>query len=421
MAVMVIDSVMGSGKTTKMLEFMKENADKKFLYISPFKVEVGDGNTGVKGRIQEVLPDMFPSSSMPKNIGSGKLESLHKLLSAGVNIATTHSMFCRFTEETVDLILGGNYVIIVDEAVDCVSVKDNLTDKEIKALVDSKWITVDPNTLLVTWNEEALPEFDGRYKDVRELANTGGLRLFEGTTLIVEYRPKLLQECKECYVMTYNFEGSLMRCWMEANGISFEYADLETFGIADPAEIKANIRTQLEVLSSRKIDNKYTKEQHFTYRYSSNWYKERSTVAERLEVKKALESCVSNHKSPEGLVFWTAFKDSRDRLEGKGYKKGWIDPVSGVELDSFLPYNTKAINDYRNHDLVMYTVNLFRSPSEVRYFTWRGVKFNEELWACSELLQFIWRSRIRQGQPTKVLVISKRMRKLLTDWLKEDR
>lgn len=420
MGVMIIDSVMGSGKTTNMIRFMKENEDKRFLYISPFKTEVGDGNTGDLGRIQKELPDMFPRLSMPRNTGDGKLTSLHKLLERGFNVATTHSMFCRFTDETNQLVLDGGYIVIIDEAVDCVQIKDNLTEKEVRALVDSEWIRVASDGL-VTWNEDKNPEFDGRYRDIRELANTGGLRLFDSKVLVVEYPPRLLKEIPECYVMTYLFGGSLMHCWMKANNIPFEYVDPEVFELQNPSEIKKNIRNQLVVLGSRKLDNKYTDQNHVKYRYSSKWYKENSTVAERLEVKMALESCVSNHKTPEGMVFWTTFKDSRERLEGKGYKKGWIDPSTGIELESFLPYNIKAINDYRNHDLVMHTVNLFRNPTEVRYFKWRGVEFNEDLWALGELLQFIWRARIRQGQPTKVLVISKRMRRLLTDWLKEDR
>lgn len=420
MSVLVIDSVMGSSKTTNMIGFMKQNPDKRYLYISPFKSEVGDGNTGEKGRIQESLPDMFPAISMPKNLGDGKLGSLKSLLKMGMDIATTHSLFCRFDDEVVDLVLEGGYVVIIDEAVDCVEVKDDLTEKEIQALVNSEWIKVGDDGI-VTWNDEINTGYEGRYDDVKQLANTGGLRLFNSKYLIVEYPPRLLQEVKECYIMSYLFENGLMSCWMKANGIDYSYADLEAFGIEKPSVLKQRIREQLTVLGCRKLDNKYNREEHFKYRYSSSWYKKNSTVAERLEVKKALESCVSNHKTTDSMVFWTTFKDQRERLEGKGYKKGFVQPDTGEELPSFLPYNIKAVNDYRHHDLVMHTVNLFRNPVEVQYFKWRGVEFNEEQWALSELLQFIWRARIRQGQPTKVLVISKRMRKLLTDWLEEDK
>ena len=421
MNVTVIDSVMGSGKTSRMLEFIGNSKGKKWLYISPFKSEVGCGNTKELGRVQLTLPDMFPISSMPRNTGEGKLDSLHKMILDGVNIATTHALFCRFSEQTTDLLLQEGYSIVIDESVDCVQFKDDLTDKEVKALLDSKWITVDPDTKIVSWNEEGFPLFDGRYKDIRELASTKGLRLFEGNNLVLEYSPKLLRECKECYIMSYLFSGSLMSCWLKINNVEFHYADNALFNLEKGEVIKEAIRGKLVVLSSRKLDNKYKSEEDIKYRYSTKWYDVRSTLAERLEVRSALESCVSNHKTPEGKVFWTTFKDHRTRLEGRGYKKGWVDPSTGVELPSFLAFNTQSINEYRNHDLVMHTVNLYRNPTEVRYFKWRGVDFDGDLWALGVLLQFVWRSSLRQGQPTKVLVISKRMRKLLTDWLKEDR
>ena len=39
------------------------------------------------------------------------------------------------------------------------------------------------------------------------------------------------------------------------------------------------------------------------------------------------------------------------------------------------------------------------------------------MFALSEMLQWIWRSRIRQGESINIYVPSKRMRNLLLDWL----
>jgi hypothetical protein len=37
--------------------------------------------------------------------------------------------------------------------------------------------------------------------------------------------------------------------------------------------------------------------------------------------------------------------------------------------------------------------------------------------ALSEIVQWIWRSQIRDGKPIKLCILSKRMRKLVQDWL----
>lgn len=420
MPVSVVDAIMGSGKTSNMMRYMESYPNNRYLYISPFKSEVGDGNTGMLGRLQERLPEMFPLESMPKNYGEGKASDLKGLLAGGGNIATTHALFSRFDNEIVDLALMMDYAIIIDEAVDCVQVYDKLTKKDVTALLESEWVLVDPESKLVRWNEAKNPEFDGRYSDVRDLANSECLYLFEGRILVSEYPPKLLRESKTCIIMTYLFEGSVMACWLKANGIPYEYVDIKRFHLSAPQQIKEMIRKNLVVLGSRKLDNKYNKPEHDMYRYSATWYKDRATVAEKVEIRKAMESCVANNREPGSMVVWTTFLGSEDRLAGKGFKKGFINPDTGEELDSFLAFNTKAINDYMHHDIVMYTVNLFRSPIEKRYLESKGVEFNEDLWALSEMLQFIWRSRIRQGLPTKVLVLSKRMRLLLMNWLKED-
>jgi len=180
----VIDACMGSGKTSEMIAYMGKNPEKKYLYISPFKTEVGDGNTGTLGRLQVNLPEMFPVSSMPKNYGEGKTSNLKQLLKIGGNIATTHALFGRFDNEIVDLVLEQGYTVIIDEAVDCISMNTDLTAKDVAALVKSRWIKVDPSTFRVEWNEKKNPDFDGRYSDVRQLAECGCLFLFRGRVLV---------------------------------------------------------------------------------------------------------------------------------------------------------------------------------------------------------------------------------------------
>ena len=45
---------------------------------------------------------------------------------------------------------------------------------------------------------------------------------------------------------------------------------------------------------------------------------------------------------------------------------------------------------------------------------------DDEQFALSEFLQWLWRSRIRDGLPIKVCILPKRMRKLFQDWLELD-
>ena len=61
--------------------------------------------------------------------------------------------------------------------------------------------------------------------------------------------------------------------------------------------------------------------------------------------------------------------------------------------------------------------NIFFNPILKNFFEQKGVRVEEDKWALSELLQFLFRSAIRQGEPIKLYIPSKRMRRLLQRWI----
>jgi hypothetical protein len=49
-----------------------------------------------------------------------------------------------------------------------------------------------------------------------------------------------------------------------------------------------------------------------------------------------------------------------------------------------------------------------------------SIEADETLFALSEMIQFVWRSRIREGHPICLYIPSERMRHLFTEWLHAD-
>ena len=96
----VIDSMCGTGKSTKMFQMMQEVFDKdntkKFLYVTPFLTEIEE-------RVPSTLPTMNFQS--PENKGKGKLGDLEYLISNNHNVATTHVLFGLFTSKIVDMLV----------------------------------------------------------------------------------------------------------------------------------------------------------------------------------------------------------------------------------------------------------------------------------------------------------------------------
>jgi hypothetical protein len=104
---------------------------------------------------------------------------------------------------------------------------------------------------------------------------------------------------------------------------------------------------------------------------------------------------------------WTTFKDFQKYLSGKGYTKG------------FVSVNARATNEFRHKKNLAYCANIFLNPIIKQFFQTKDIKIYEEQYALSELVQWIWRSAIRDGNEINIYIPSSRMRELLIDWLKE--
>jgi hypothetical protein len=65
---------------------------------------------------------------------------------------------------------------------------------------------------------------------------------------------------------------------------------------------------------------------------------------------------------------------------------------------------------------VAYLCNTYH-PVIKAYFESMGVPVYEDLYALSQMLQWMWRSRIRCNEPIHAFIPSERMRGLLKRWL----
>lgn len=400
----VIDAICGAGKSTKMFQIMKDkhkvNPDTKFLYITPFLSEINE-------RVPNEMPEL--NFKCPTNNGQGKVEDLLRLIKRGENISSTHVLFGMFTPEIVDLLITKQYVLVIDEAINCVGLLDNsLVATDTRDLLKSNMVVVDKeNRNQVSWNEEDYPAHDGRYAFVRNLCNMGVVYCYADTFLMFEYPPKLLKGLSEVWILTYLFSGSDMRCWLDLHKIPYQILPHSELGLRDEKEIKQIVRDNLHIITNRSLLFKKQRAGSL----SKNWFKNASK--ESIDEYRALmRSCVVTTKSKAGDVFWTTYKDYEKKMAGVGYTKG-ISP----DMPAFLPMNIRATNDYRDYTLCMYAVNVFKNPVEVSYLDYNDITVDEDSFALSEMIQFIFRGAIRQGKPMKVLVLSHRMRSLLENWL----
>lgn len=68
----------------------------------------------------------------------------------------------------------------------------------------------------------------------------------------------------------------------------------------------------------------------------------------------------------------------------------------------------------------MYFVSRNYNPIIKRWFKSKNIVVNEDMFALSEMIQWVFRSRIRKNQNIYLYCPSKRMRTLFTNWLNNE-
>lgn len=428
MKIKVIDSLCGSGKTTYIFNHIKANANERWLYVSPYLTEVGNGNT--KGRIQTTLPELSFQSPMDSDYG-GKLSSLKELLDAGENIAVTHQLYKNLTPSLCNLIEQQGYNLVIDETVDLITMITGVTRHDIDLLKQSGIVAVDEITGKVRWKQK---DYKGRYYDIKKLAESETLYVYKDYILVTKLSPTLLSSSKSVYILTYLFESSVMRYFMEIHNIQYEYYYPSTLRSAK--ELKQQLRDNLEILP---IPRKLWKMQLTSSNglpnnafMSSSWFdKVDDSVLE--DIRVSLESVVKNNFKSGNKVFWTTFKKVKPQLESSRFKREFCeileeDYVDVTELQhGWVPKNQRASNEYADCNSCIIACNTFMYLPLKRYLndcmakTGVCLRCDDDNYALSELVQFIFRGTIRKNQPMQLLIVSNRMKMLFEDWLRTDK
>lgn len=140
---------------------------------------------------------------------------------------------------------------------------------------------------------------------------------------------------------------------------------------------------------------------------SATWFRARINQENIRQIKRNIYNYFSrivNAKSE--TIMWTTFKDYRFKLKGKGYS------------NQFVNYNCRFTNEYAEIYNLAYCVNVYLHPGISQFFKQRGVDINEDLYGLSEMIQCVWRSRIRKGGRMDIYIPSIIMRNLLNSWIK---
>lgn len=391
--VTVVDARMGRGKSSAAIRYMNRyKGTKKFLYITPYLNEVD--------RICEQCDfDQSDSDYMSK---SAELK-IH--MRNGKNVAATHSLFYLMDEETLELVRTNHYSLIIDESIQVIE-RLNITNKDFDLIVN-QLADEDENGIL-HWKDS---EYTGRFNDYKEMADVGFLYRLDGALLNI-MNPSLLRAFDEVFMLTYLFDGQYQKAYLEYFGFDYHIVGVEHdsdgyyFSDAPDNPPALDYHHLINIIDNPKMN----KPGNGKYALSKNWFAMRGydnadVKALRNNLKKFFQSIPTGSTNTR---LWTSFKDDKNKL---------TDAKTGRFRNNHLQVSARATNEYRDRTDIAYMVNRFVDPNLMKFFATKDITINADHFALSEMLQWIWRSAIRDDKPINLYIPSRRMRELLIDWI----
>lgn len=389
----VVDARMGRGKSSAAIRYMNRyKGTKKFLYITPYLNEVD--------RICEQCDfDQSDSDYMSKSA------ELKTHIRQGKNVAATHSLFYLMDEDALELVRANHYSLIIDESIQVIE-RLNVTDKDFELIIN-QLADVNENGV-IRWKDK---DYDGRFCDYKELADAGSLRMIDSALLNV-MNPDMLRSFDEVFMLTYLFDGQYQKAYLDFFGFDYRIIGVEMdkdgYRLSDAPDSPPPLdyRNLIHIVDSHAMnkigDGKFA--------LSKNWFNRRGydhpdVRALRNNLKKFFQGIQGGS---QGSRLWTSFKDARDKL---------TDKRTGRFRNNFLQVSARATNEYRDRTDIAYMANRFVDPNLLKFFSERDIEINSDHFALSEMLQWIWRSAIRDNKPINLYIPSSRMRKLLIDWM----
>ena len=431
-AIKIIDAPCGAGKTTWAIQKMNKDSETSYVYCTPLLDEID--------RIRNECG--WNRFQAPQYYTGAKIDDFNELLSIGSCVAVSHVTFLNATSETLQAIHEGSYTLILDEVLDVVmnfndvqtvedSPEQSIREADIRMLMDKNMITIDDSNKVKWCGGDYGDQF--KFAEVRKYAEMGRLYCARGTLLLAVFPSEMFTLFEDIYVLTYMFSGSMLKYYFDLFHIEYEIVSIDDethsltrYSDSKDRQFRQQCKGLIKICDLKNLNNpKRTLSKSWFTKATPEMFKEL-----RKDVSSYFRSYVRDAKASQDEIMWTCSKTYQDKIQGKGYTyvrmitKEERTSLTKKELDHlekttkcFVPCNAKATNIYRNRWALAYCYNMFLNPYQKGFFEDNGIMVDEEAYAVSCLLQWICRSRLRDGKNIVIYIPSKRMRNLLNNWL----
>jgi len=411
----VVDMVMGAGKSSAAITYMNEHPEKRFLYVTPFLDETE--------RIATACKDahfVTPSGKIAE-YAFAKGKHLRSLIHQRANVSLTHALFTRIDDDTAAAIADQRYTIIIDEAID-VFKDSTVSAEDIDMLVAAGYLEADgDNPECRQYHAgEKTKTYNGVFNETFSQLRCGQIVQVSGQDGgqytrygFWEVNRRLFALSEEIFILTYMFDGTQMCGFLASNHIPYTY-----IGVRKEADGKyrfakkgvlpeyiAHLRDMIHVCDKESINKIGDAEGAL----SATWMRSGKSDGRAAALGRHIDTFFRRHVPQDAQAddrLWTTYLDGLDSAKGKR-----------ANARNFLAFNSRATNSYGDRSALAFCVNIYMNPFLYNYLKKAGVEVSNDRYALGVMVQWIWRSRIRNGQEIWVYIPSRRMRQLFLNWL----
>lgn len=400
MKIRIIDTICGKGKSTGMIREINNNLiehNDSYLFVTPFLNEVDRV-------IEECKDSNFKQPERSKY--KPKYLDLMDLVNEEQNIVMTHTLLKNLSISQLSKFK--EYHLVLDEVLDLVSQYKTVPPKDIAKMLEDKTIEAEDSGLLRILKEEDFAYTN--FVEMKRLIDEEKLYLYGGKAVVFELPVEIITSFKSATILSYMVEGSWLYQLLKAHNLTVLKKQISDNGdIIDWNKELADKRAKeaFKLITLHYSDNERNDynlkmlktERVLSYSAQKAWNKER-----RLKVGNIVRNYF---RSESGLSKYCMYSSYGDKMNIKDF----------CYDECFVAYSCRATNDYSHKNILAYVIDKYNNPVLTNYVKEKyDVEVDSDKASLDCLIQWIFRSSIRGGEPINLFLPSKRMRELLIKW-----
>ncbi|WP_155864558.1 hypothetical protein [Deinococcus ficus] len=395
-----IDAVMGSGKSTYAIQYVKSRENTKFIIAAITLSEVE--------RYSQACDLPQPHSEF------SKMNDLENRIKNGESVVITHALFLSMSENKALLqsIKQQEYILILDEVLSSPIYPLAIEKDTLKTLRAADLIDINGTTGKIQWLGSL--EYEDRVS-LRDACLKG--EAYAGDD---SFAVGLI--CKDLFVA---FDSIIVLTYMAEYSLLYKYFEFYSLHTVIRTLRNGKEMDELPVFTGKQFANLISIDQ--AKRRILKGIKLSSSSVSRMNTKKAarVNRAISGFfdanrsKANKQDRLWTTYKTAMGKFSGSRNR-----PLH--DATNFLQHTSRGTNDYQNVVAAAYALDKYLNPGITKFLSKKGISYKrrsgrqpsgEDMWALSEMLQWLWRTRIRTNQPIELYVPAERMNRLLSNWL----